>query len=126
MPSTKWKSLEDLLDVIWDSSVNFDNFVQRPDVNSIGIFGEAPIATAIHWGDIEAVQMLIDSGADISIKMDRGNTPLHDAINLGHFEIARLLLKNGAPRDITNDEGKLPRDCCWKEEHYGIFGESST
>jgi ankyrin repeat protein len=45
--------------------------------------------------------MLLDFGADLNAKDDRGFTALHRASEMGHKEIVTLLLENGADKSIV-------------------------
>lgn len=58
--------------------------------------GQTPVFRYADHGDVEAVQMLIDAGADINIKDNGGWTPLHKAAVNGHLEVANVLIKYGA------------------------------
>lgn len=119
---TKYENVDGILDVVKADSVEFANYEQRPNVNSKGIFGNVPLIIAITWGNIEAVELLLDAGADIDAICEEGNTPLHHAIEMGEFKIARILVLRGAKQDVRNIEGKRPCDLCWEGEWQAIFG----
>ncbi|EHK41615.1 putative ankyrin repeat protein [Trichoderma atroviride IMI 206040] len=60
-------------------------------------------------GDVEAMQLLLDQGADISTAEDyEGKTPLHMAASRGHVALSRLLLENGADVDAIDLEDYTP------------------
>lgn len=62
---------------------------------------------AIKAGDIEAIELLIKSGANVNDDYERNYTPLHIAIGHKQFEIAKLLIKNGANVNAkTENHGK--------------------
>ena len=69
------------------------------DINALDDHGWAPIHCAINTGYYNAVQFLIENGADVNLK-DRiyasGLTPLQWALEQGKEEIAELLRKHGA------------------------------
>ncbi|EXA30920.1 hypothetical protein FOVG_17748 [Fusarium oxysporum f. sp. pisi HDV247] len=50
-------------------------------------------------GNIEAVKMLLEKGADAAAATENGWTPLHLASKNGHLEIVKVLLEKGA--DVT-------------------------
>ena len=63
------------------------------DANAINI--DAPL----HWaasGDPAIVALLIEHGADVNVKGDRGHTPLHYAVRSGNPKNVVLLLEAGA------------------------------
>ena len=63
--------------------------------------------SAIRMGDIEATELLINSGANVNDNYERNRTPLHVAIGYQQFEIAKLLIKNGANVNAkTQNHGK--------------------
>ncbi|MBL59633.1 MAG: hypothetical protein CMO75_08190 [Verrucomicrobiales bacterium] len=58
---------------------------------------------AVSVGDIDAVKLFLDAGADVNEKVQHGWTPLHEAAIFGHAEVAKLLIVNGA--DINAWDG---------------------
>jgi ankyrin repeat protein len=118
----EYETLESVLDAVWQSSVEFGNYGQRPNVNSRGTFGNTPLIPAITWGNEGAVSLLLQAGADPDIQGERGNSALHHAVQMGEFKIVKLLVSHGANQNIANEEGKLPRDLCWHEEWPSLFG----
>ncbi|MBV7328343.1 sigma-70 family RNA polymerase sigma factor [Chloroflexi bacterium TSY] len=60
-----------------------------------------PLHMAIVNGNHNVVQTLIEKGADVNAKDDRGRSPLHIALqNGGQTPIAETLIENGAKIDI--------------------------
>jgi ankyrin repeat protein len=118
----RFATVENVLDAVREAAVEFGNFETRPEVNSKGFFGNVPLIIAITWGNKDAVELLLNAGAEIDVACEGGNTPLHEAIQAGEFEIARLLVARGADQEARNTEGKKPRDLCWEGEWAGIFG----
>ena len=97
--------------------------------------GTTALDIAVHRGNREIVQLLLDSGAkasaellgdavlkrqkdiletllrngaDVNIRLPAGSTPLHDAALKGYDEIVILLLAHGANVDIRNASGATP------------------
>jgi ankyrin repeat protein len=56
-------------------------------------------------GDSEMVRILIEGGADVNAKSNKGATPLTLAAEKGHVNTARLLLSHGANINEKNDFG---------------------
>jgi uncharacterized protein len=59
---------------------------------------------------IEVVSYLLDAGAHIDDRDDRGRTALMIAAEGGHSEIADLLLKRGADPSLKDKAGKRAAD----------------
>ena len=68
--------------------------------------------TALHVaaenGSLEAVDLLLEAGADMEVPDERERTPLHWAAFSGHLEVARHLLEAGADRDKSDHEQATP------------------
>ena len=60
----------------------------------------------------EIIQILLDHGADVNAKNDRGRTPLHGATHngRGEKEILDLLINNGADVNSKDDQSETPLD----------------
>lgn len=71
-------------------------------------------ATALHeavsGGQIAAVQLLIDHGADVNARDAIQNTPLHTAASKKNASIIRILLRHGANKNARNEANKTPHD----------------
>jgi ankyrin repeat protein len=67
--------------------------------------GSTPLITAAALGKTEAARMLIDAGADLSLKNEDGSTALHTAAFLCREEIVEELLAGGADKSIENSSG---------------------
>ena len=56
----------------------------------------------------EAVNILLDRGANVAAKDDEGRTPLHGAAQSGSVELVRLLLEHGADLNARSNDGSTP------------------
>lgn len=65
------------------------------DVNGLSAFGTSPAIMAVHGGNIELLEFLLENGADIESSAS-GHTALHAAILRGSLEAVELLLDHGA------------------------------
>jgi len=65
------------------------------DVNGLSAFGTSPAIMAVHGGNIELLNFLLESGADIESSAS-GHTALHAAILRGSLAAVELLLDHGA------------------------------
>ena len=69
-----------------------------------------PLHRAADEGNVDQIQSLIASGADINAKNERGETPLHKAV-LGrgdHKSLVRLLVAHGANPNAKDQIGNTP------------------
>jgi ankyrin repeat protein len=55
-----------------------------------------PLLIAVEDGDVEAVRMLMEEGADVDEEGPFGVRPLYAAVQEGHLEVVRTLLFAGA------------------------------
>jgi uncharacterized protein len=70
--------------------------------------GDSPLTKAVKANDVQAVRVLVKSGADVNVRSGDGSTPLLWAANNGSVEIARLLIASKAAVDAANDFGITP------------------
>ena len=81
--------------------------------SSVSLFGDGSCRLLAHEaaksGDVDILDLLMDSGADIDTQDDDGNTPLHHAIVNGHESCVWLLInKYKCDVNIKNDDGETP------------------
>ena len=62
--------------------------IDAPDCDS-----ETVLHTAVRWGDTQAVQFLLEHGADVNVRNKHGQTPVQIAFYFGPQEIAELMSK---------------------------------
>ena len=74
------------------------------------------LRAAAESGDVEAVNALIEAGADPSAKNFAGNTPLHYAAYSGHTKVIEALLCAGADPSAKNIYDATPLDIAIREE----------
>ncbi|HZR26386.1 MAG TPA: ankyrin repeat domain-containing protein [Vicinamibacterales bacterium] len=83
--------------------------------------GMSPLHLAARQGQFEAVQALIDAGADIN-QPSAGDrvTPMLIAIINGNYDIAKYLLDKGADPNLAQDNGVTPLyaalNCQWSDK----------
>lgn len=76
-------------------------------VNYRNGYGDTPLHIVSGWGDCEAIQILVDAGADINSRGETGFTALHCAAEQNRPEAIRLLSSLGA--EVVDDEdGNTP------------------
>lgn len=72
-----------------------------------GIRNCTPLHEAVRAGFTKGVSLLLEHGADVDAKDDRGRTALHEAVSGGMHECARLLLDAGADVNAPVSGGTL-------------------
>jgi uncharacterized protein len=72
------------------------------DARFIGPHAETPLHWAASSDDVEALDALLDSGADIEADgaVIAGGTPIADAVGFGQWKAARRLLERGARTNL--------------------------
>jgi uncharacterized protein len=79
--------------------------VKLNEVNDISAFGNTPLHIAAVQGNLKAIHLLLNMGANINACGEHGYTPLHEAIEQGNFDAAKLLIQKGSSLSIPNDDG---------------------
>jgi curved DNA-binding protein CbpA len=72
------------------------------------ITGHTPLYCAARTGNVEAVEYLIEQGADPDLKQRTGSTALHAGSFFAHPNIVRCLLESGANYTLKNSCNNLP------------------
>nr|KMM70937.1 ankyrin repeat and SOCS box protein 10 [Coccidioides posadasii RMSCC 3488] len=76
----------------WNSRVSSDSQCLR-------------LLDAVRRGDEDAVQCLLDDGANIRAKNIDGETALHDAVRNGSLSMVQLLLDRGVDAEVADSKG---------------------
>ncbi|XP_077989924.1 uncharacterized protein LOC144444384 [Glandiceps talaboti] len=85
----------------------------NPDINKQDIHGNTALSYAAFRSAVNAVQALIECGADPNIKSAKGNTPLHYACRHGKISVINYLL-NYVDINAANHDGETPLDLAVK------------
>ena len=75
-----------------------------------GDLGYSPLVSAVHYGDLEMIQILLDYGVDVNAQCF-GSTPLSYALTRRRSNnpgVVRLLLDHGADPNIPTQDGSIP------------------
>ncbi len=81
---------------------------QHVDVNTPQADGATPLHWAIHWDDLDTLDLLIHAGASVRAVNDYGVTPLSLACSNGNAASVTLLLKAGADPNTALPTGETP------------------
>jgi hypothetical protein len=102
-----WQSVEALLKYLED------NFYWEPPavtITSRSPEDDTPLHFACVWGDLGAVELLLEAGAEPNAGGDLDSTPLHFAVSFGFVRCAARLLQAGASADAYNELNSTPRN----------------
>ncbi|RRQ48977.1 ankyrin repeat domain-containing protein [Maribacter algicola] len=72
--------------------------------------GATPLITAASFGKNKIAQVLIDAGADLTIKNNDGATALHTAAFFCRVEVVQSLIDAKADKTAKNNFGMTPRE----------------
>jgi len=72
----------------------------------------SPGWTPLHWaadrGRLDTARLLLEKGAEVDAREDRGTTPLLSALWRGHLPLVELLLEAGADVNARASDGEVP------------------
>lgn len=77
-------------------------------VNALDESRKTPLHVACAGGHLEAVQLLLDAGANVDRKDHAGRSPLQWASGFGHSSVIQELLSRGASVDVFDMAGETP------------------
>ena len=108
-------TVEDVLKRYKDEDLPAFSGIELTDVNQVGLFGERPLDIAAVRGDVGELRALLEAGAEVNAKAERGNTALHEAVSQGHPAVVKLLVQYGADAKIKNELGETAIDIARRE-----------
>lgn len=114
--------LKKRLDSVIDRYKNHPEFIgiDIADPNQAGAVDDTLLHIAARKGDLEAIDVLIASGAQINIRGDLGNTPLHQAAMRGQVESVKKLLSLGADLSVKNEYDQTALDVAMIGGHQSV------
>jgi len=77
------------------------------DEVDLSIASTCTLMQAASAGNLGFVQIILQSGVDISTQADDGSTALHCAAKADQTDMVHLLIESGARSDIVNSKGKV-------------------
>lgn len=99
------KTLREILDAL-ECAPDYAG-IRITDAHTRDAYGSTPLHHAATAGDLEAIRVLLDAGADIDAQGEHAHTPLMDAVQQGRTEAVKLLVERGATK-LPNDDGTPP------------------
>ncbi|NXU53944.1 TANC1 protein, partial [Turnix velox] len=72
------------------------------------LWGETALTAAAGRGKLEACELLVEHGADVTRANRRGIPPLLCAVRQGHWQIAKLLVEHGSDVNLSDKAGRTP------------------
>ena len=112
------------------TALHFAGFFGQPESARILIEGGAsvdavaanpmkvmPLHSAASARNLEAVRLLLESGAPPNARQHGGWVPIHSAAQNGDRAMVQLLLKHKADPTLTNDDGKTPAQVALEKGH---------
>ena len=82
---------------------------------------QPPSWNARRGGYLETARLLLEKGADVHVKDERGWTALHEALWKGHLDIIALLLDKGADPNTVDGSGWSPLiQAAWKGQRDAV------
>lgn len=71
----------------------------------------------------DAVDVLVEAGADVDLWSSTGYTPLFSAVHESCSKSTLALLRHGANVDVRNTNGNTPLHVACRERHKGVDTE---
>ena len=72
--------------------------------------GSTPLISAATFNKPEIAKVLVDAGADLTLKNNDGATALHTAAFFGRIEIVQVLIDAKADKSLRNNYGATARE----------------
>ncbi|GIL69469.1 hypothetical protein Vretimale_13583 [Volvox reticuliferus] len=93
-------------------------------VDAANEFGQTALHVASLWGNLEAMKVLIELGADVDVPNSRGSTPLHFAASAKRHPraVCQILLDAGADTEAVDLMGRQPYEMANDEDVRSLLG----
>lgn len=88
---------------------------QKFVVDSLDANGLTPLQRSCFLGNVRIVRLLVEAGANVSIKDSEGWTVLHAASVAGNYAVVKYLIKIGVDLEAKTDRGESALDLAEKD-----------
>lgn len=85
-----------------------ENAIPHADLEAVGEYGFTPLCWAVYYGNVDAIYALINAGANMHHRAERGMMPVHLAASRAYPEALRTLFESGADMDARCGFGFTP------------------
>ena len=89
---------------VWLAKNEIASFLIQKDlceINSQNCKGETALHVAIHTNNIDIIEFLISSNANVALPNKEGNTPLQCAIQLGRIDAVRIVISSAMLKSMS-------------------------
>ena len=103
-------------------------FMERENItiHTRSFLGDTPLHLMATEGKLNAVELLLEAGADPDARGDLDFTPLHCAAISGHTHVVAALLAAGASPHSTDISGRRPADLATSDEIVSLLATQSA
>jgi hypothetical protein len=91
--------------------------------NKTDAIGRTPLARAARDGQLDMVELLLSSGADVNGAGPDSATPIYEAAEAGHLQVVRRLLSAGAEANKGSQTGGPPLFGAIRGGHGDVVGQ---
>jgi ankyrin repeat protein len=88
-----------------NKAAELKNALHGTDINATDNRGSTPLILAAYYNNADAVQVLLEAGANTDLQDGMGNTALMGICFKGYTEIGKQLLAHNAAVDVPNGNG---------------------
>lgn len=88
-----------------------------PSKNGFHVY---PLHSAVAANHNMIAKMLMEAGAEVNVKQEKGITPLHSAAHHGNIDLLIVLLEAGAEITARTEEGRTPADMAAEKGYHDI------
>lgn len=96
---------------------SFSDLINEPHISEEHAFAYTPLHTAVERGFQSMAQALVEAGADVQARTEKGSTILHLAAIKDHTDLVSWALKVGVDAHAINQNGRKALDEALAHQH---------